>query len=74
MLITAGGLAVNQFLFPSINYDPVKNKPRQLNTSLLDCTATTAAFEPRKQGKARYRSHGCTQGDGMGMGISQHQQ
>ena len=23
MLITAGGLAVNQFLFPSINYDPV---------------------------------------------------
>jgi len=22
----------------SINYDPVKNKPRQLNTSLLDCT------------------------------------
>ena len=23
MLITAGGLAVNQFLFPSINYDPI---------------------------------------------------
>ncbi len=70
MLITAGGLVVNQFLFPSINYDPVNDfAPVSLlclfpnlvvvpKDSKFRTVAEVVAFAKANPGKLTYASPG----------------